>query len=124
MKKFFCLSIFVLGLLLTVDAQTLNYQLDNVSTTDTWNYKMRDANGNVLNAIAIAPGGTFTGTFTNFALPIEWAARDSNGCGTSGTITAPGGPVYPTYLCTSPSAMKYQLTQPGLANYFLEFVFD
>ena len=125
MKKLFCLALFAIGFFVSVEAQaTLNYYLENSSSTDTWFFKMADSNGNVQNTVTLAPGGNFSGTFTNFVLPIEWKAQDSNGCGTSGVINAPGGPVYPPVLCTTPAGIKYQLSQPGLLSYQLDFGFN
>lgn len=130
MKKLFCLSLFIIGAFTIIQAQnTLTFSLTNASSTDTWFYKMRDANGNTLSTVTIAPNSTIAGTLPGagtFSLPITWKAEDSNGCGTSGTIAAsPSGPVYPAYPCTSPSAMKYRISPTSFANdHFLEFKFD
>ena len=126
MKKLFCLALFAMGFFVSIEAQTLNYYLENSSSTDTWFFKMEDANGNQLNFATILPGGSVNSTLPGtFAFPLSWSAEDSNGCGTSGTITAPVGPTYPTYPCSSPpSAMKYQLVQTGPLSYLLEFGFD
>lgn len=125
MKKLFCLSILTLGIFISVQAQALFYQLENVSSTETWIYKMQDNNGNILNFATIPPGGTWTGTFNPVGFPIEWAAEDSNGCGANGTITGPTGPVYPPVTCgIPPAAMKYRVSPVFGGNFFLEFVFD
>lgn len=125
MKKLLCLSILTLGMFVSVQAQALFYQLENVSSTETWIYKMIDSNGNTLNFATLNPnGGTATGAFNPTAFPIEWAAEDSNGCSASGIITGPGPAVYPTSTCGASAQMKYQVTTVFGGNFFLQFVFD
>ena len=123
MKKLLCLSLFIMGFFVSVEAQTLFYQITNNASAD-WTYGMEDGNGNLLNAITVTPGNTANGAFFNFALPIQYKAKNSIGCSVGGFILAPGGPVTPPFFCTAQGGfMTYQLTQVGF-NYFLQVSFN
>ena len=123
MKKLLCLSLFMMGIFISVEAQTLSYQLINNSSNE-WTYGMEDNNGNTLLIPQISANTTVTGTFNNFELPLRWRAYDQgNACPVSGTITAPGGVITPAYFCTGTSGISLQLTQNG-NDYNLQVVFQ
>jgi len=110
MKKLLFLALFFIGSLTVSNAQFLTYELNNTSSTVTWDYAMKDAGPSpVVFELGILPLTTRTGVITNFAFPIEFKAQDSNGCGTGQVIPGPTTGVGIPITCNIPTGIKYKV---------------
>jgi len=98
MKKVLCFLAFFVGILAVSQAQTLQYEVTNVSP-NKWNWAMDDAGPSPAQyEFAILPGETRVGGVGSFAFPLDWKAQDGNGCYVSQTDF---GPVLATTLPTT-----------------------
>ncbi len=97
MKKIIFIAIFCFGFLSVTEAQTLKYEITNISNLKRY-WAMDDAGPSPAQyELIILPGETRTGGVTNFAFPLDWKA---------GTYTSPNcfvsntdfGPVLATTL--------------------------
>ena len=114
-----------MGLAVAVEAQVLFYQINNNSTTQTWQFGMEDANGNTV-VHTINPTGQATGTIFGAAVPpLNWKGQNSANCGASGTINAFGSGSIPLGPCISPfpgpGNINYTLGIGGFGVFFVVF---
>ena len=105
MKKLFLLVVFFVAAFAAIQAQDLTIEIENTSTTDTWEIKIVD-NQNQVATFTIGPNSTQTGSITGFEFDVQVVGADAFNCehevilsgAASGTATS---------SCSSANALTY-----------------
>lgn len=111
MKKLLLIALLSFGIFSVSNAQAfLTYNIENTSSTVSWDYAMADAGPTpAIYELNILPGQIRTGLISNFAFNLDFKCQNSNGCGTSQTIPGPTPGVGVPIPCAIPTGVKYKV---------------
>ncbi|MEO1262940.1 MAG: hypothetical protein AAFZ15_29295 [Bacteroidota bacterium] len=79
MKKLFFLFVLFTAAFTTIQAQDLTIEIENTSTTDTWEVKVVDNQSQVA-SFTIGPNSTQTATITGFEFDVQVVGSDAFNC--------------------------------------------
>jgi len=124
MKKLLFAAILTIGCFTMSQAQQFSWFLGNASATETWKWALDDAGISPAVYETMLPMQTATGSFNNFAFPIEWKAEDSNGCYLTQFNLGPTAVINAGTTCLGTN-VKYQVgTIAPFVHYYIKAEFD
>jgi hypothetical protein len=124
MKKLIFSILFMAGVFVSMQAQTLEYVVYNASSSSVWDFKIADSNSNVAEELGIQPGEERNGIFTNFAFTLYWKGVDNSNCSfnnqANGAVLETTVPV----LCGSPTSYTYKVVQVGANDWVFKIILN
>ena len=114
MKKLFLFAILMVGLGISSQAQTLNYEIIT-STSASWKLKMQDAGSSSTQYELITPASPAMGVIAGFGFNLKWLASSNTGClAYAGAVGPSGGtPVSFTDSCGNVHTYSIIENTPG-----------